>query len=96
MLCKGGSKKMPYIKTEKRVKYEKILKEIVNILKNLPSDEIDGELNYIVTKILKDVYPLRYYHINKAIGVLECIKHEFYRCVAAPYEDLKKMENGDV
>jgi hypothetical protein len=53
-------------------------------------------LNYIVTKILKEVYPLRYYHINKAIGVLECIKQEFYRCIAAPYEDLKKMENGDV
>jgi hypothetical protein len=49
-----------------------------------------------VTKMLKEIYPLRYYHINKAIGVLECIKLEFYRRVAAPYEDVKIKESGDV
>jgi Domain of unknown function (DUF6899) len=87
---------LPYIKTEKRVKYEKALYELVNILKSLPPEEVDGELNYVVTKILKGVYPLRYYHINKAIGVLECIKLEFYRRVAAPYEDAKIEESGDV
>ncbi len=87
---------MPYIKTEKRVKYEKTLHELVNILKSLPPEEVDGELNYVVTKILKGVYPLRYYHINKAIGALECIKLEFYRRVAAPYEDTKIEESGDV
>ena len=87
---------MPYIKTEKRVKYEKALHELVNILKSLPPEEVDGELNYVVTKILKGVYPLKYYHLNKAIGVLECIKLEFYRRVAAPYEDVKIKESGDV
>ncbi len=87
---------MPYIKTEKRKKYEKTLQELVGILKSLPPEEVDGELNYVVTKILKGVYPLRYYHINKAIGVLECIKLEFYRRVAAPYEDTKIEESGDV
>ena len=87
---------MPYIKTEKRVKYDKALHELVGILKSLPPEEVDGELNYVVTKILKGVYPLRYFHINKAVGVLECIKLEFYRRVAAPYEDLKIKESGDV
>lgn len=87
---------MPYIKSEKRKKYEKVLRELVDILKTLPPEEVDGELNYVVTKILKEVYPLRYFHINKAIGVLECIKLEFYRRVAAPYEDLKIKESGDV
>jgi hypothetical protein len=87
---------LPYIKAEKRVKYEKALQELVDILKSLPPEEVDGELNYVVTKILKGVYPLRYYHINKAIGVLECIKLEFYRRVAAPYEDTKIEESGDV
>ena len=87
---------MPYIKTEKRVKYEKALNELVGILKSLPLEEVDGELNYVVTKILKGVYPLKYYHLNKAIGVLECIKLEFYRRVAAPYEDVKIKESGDV
>ncbi len=87
---------MPYIKSEKRKKYEKIIQELVSILKSLPPEEVDGDLNYVVTKLLKEVYPLRYYHINKAVGVLECIKLEFYRRVAAPYEDLKIKESGDV
>jgi hypothetical protein len=87
---------LPYIKTEKRVKYDKALHELVSILKSLPPEEVDGELNYVVTKILKGVYPLKYYHLNKAIGVLECIKLEFYRRVAAPYEDTKIEESGDV
>lgn len=87
---------MPYIKPENRKKYDTVLKELVSILKTLPPEEVDGELNYVVTKILKGVYPLRYYHINKAIGVLECAKLEFYRRVAAPYEDIKIKESGDV
>ncbi|HUW48543.1 MAG TPA: hypothetical protein VMW36_07365 [Patescibacteria group bacterium] len=87
---------MPYIKSENRKKYDKVLRELVDTLKRLPPEEVDGELNYVVTKILKDIYPLRYFHINKAVGVLECIKLEFYRRVAAPYEDLKIKESGDV
>ena len=57
---------------------------------------MDGELNYVLTKILKQIYPLQYFHINKAIGVLECVKLEFYRRVAAPYEEEKMKESGDV
>lgn len=87
---------MPYIKSENRVKYEKILEELTNILKSLPAEELDGELNYVVTKLLKEVYPLRYFHINRAVGMLECAKQEFYRRVAVPYEDRKIKESGDV
>ena len=87
---------LPYVKPENRVKYEKALDELIGILKSLPVEEVDGELNYVVTKILKQIYPLRYFHINKAIGVLECAKLEFYRRVAAPYEDKKMKESGDV
>ena len=87
---------MPYIKAGNRKKYEKLLEPLVMILKTLPPEEIDGELNYVVTKILKEIYPLRYFHINKAVGVLECIKLEYYRRVAASYEDKKIEEAGDV
>ena len=87
---------MPYIKPERREKYEEALEELIGILKSLPVEEVDGELNYVVTRIVKEVYPLRYFHLNKAIGVLECIKQEFYRRVAAPYEDEKIRESGDV
>jgi hypothetical protein len=37
-----------------------------------------------------------YANINEVIGVLECAKLEIYRRVAAPYEDEKIDQNGDV
>ena len=87
---------MPYIKMEDRPKYEKTLTELIGILKEQPVDQIDGNLNYLITRILKEAYPLRYFNINRAIGVLECCKLEYYRRVAAPYEDTKIEQNGDV
>ncbi len=87
---------MPYIKAAKRSKYDVVLRELTDILKALPPEEIDGELNYVITRLLKEIYPLKYFHINKAIGVLECAKLEYYRRIAAPYEDLKIKDSGDV
>jgi len=87
---------MPYINQEDRPQYEELIQEITDLLKEKPVESVDGHLNYIVTRIIKEVYPLRYYHINRAMGVLECVKQEFYRRVAAPYEDTKIEQNGDV
>jgi len=56
-----------------------------------------GELNYAITSILHGhihEHGLCYSNLNKVIGVLECAKQEFYRIVAAPYENLKRKENG--
>ena len=41
-------------------------------------------------------YGKNYTNINEVIGVLECAKLELYRRVAAPYEDEKIEQNGDV
>jgi len=87
---------MPYIKMEDRGKYDKTLGELIGTLKSLPVERIDGELNYVITRILKESYPLRYFNLNRAMGVLECAKLEFYRRVVAPYEDIKIKESGDV
>jgi hypothetical protein len=92
----GLGEPMPYIKMEDRPKYEKSLSDLINLLKEQPVDSMDGELNYIITRILKEAYPLRYFNINRAMGVLECCKLEYYRRVAAPYEDTKIEQNGDV
>ena len=58
-----------------------------------------GELNYLITRLL-DQYLYgkgkSYATLNEAIGVLECAKLELYRRIAAPYEDEKIKENGDV
>lgn len=87
---------MPYITQEDRPQYDTVLGELIGLLKEKPPESVDGHLNYVVTRVIKEVYPLRYYHVNKAMGVLECIQHEFYRRVAAPYEDTKIEQNGDV
>lgn len=57
-----------------------------------------GELNYCLTRQI-DLYlgdRPNYRLINEVIGVLECAKMELYRRIAAPYEDKKIIENGDV
>lgn len=57
-----------------------------------------GELNYAITTLIKQYLSLgvNYAAINEVIGVLECAKLELYRRIAAPYEDGKCKENGDV
>ena len=39
---------------------------------------------------------MKYFHLNRALGVLTAIKEEYYRVVVAPYEDVKIKENGEV
>jgi hypothetical protein len=80
---------MPYITQERR-------KAILAGAK--PQDP--GELNFAIT-VLVDVYledkgEIRYAHLNEVVGAIDCAKLELYRRVAAPYEDEKIAENGDV
>ena len=71
--------------------------------------ETPGELNYIITEIVLGYLqlgvdavepignlPLNYTHLNEVVGALECAKFEAYRRLAAPYEDTKRNENGEV
>ena len=58
-----------------------------------------GELNYMSSSLIDEYlheYGKNYTNINEVIGVLECAKLELYRRVAAPYEDEKIEQNGDV
>ena len=88
---------MPYILKKDRIQYSEAIINLVDILKKTPEADRDGHINYVVTVLLKNLYdPPKYLRYNKAIGVLECIKLEFYRRIVAPYEDKKIKENGDV
>ncbi|EKD64452.1 MAG: hypothetical protein ACD_50C00386G0001 [uncultured bacterium] len=87
---------MPYIKQKQRPAIDKLINPLINHLKSLPLEEQDGALNYAVTKIIKNLYPQKYFHLNRALGVLTAIKDEFYRRVIGSYEDTKITENGDV
>lgn len=87
---------MPYIKPEDRPEIDKIVTSLIEHLSKLPVEEQDGALNYAVTKVVKNVYPKKYFHLNRALGVLTAIREEFYRTVIGPYEDTKIKENGEV
>ena len=58
-----------------------------------------GELNWAITDTVDNYLKengLSYKTINDIVGALECAKIEFYRRIAAKYEDTKKVLNGDV
>lgn len=80
---------MPYIKPEDRLHILADEKQISN----------PGELNYFISTLINSYINDKgksYSTINEVIGVLECAKLELYRRIAAPYEDIKIQENGDV
>lgn len=87
---------MPYIKQEERKKFDWVIENLVAFLNEKPEDAV-GNLNYVFTVVLKRLSKdLRYKKANELMGVLECVKQEYYRRVVAPYEDKKIEDNGDV
>jgi hypothetical protein len=84
---------MPYIKREDREFSDPYSREFAR-----GDIATAGQLNYAITMLIKEALgpTPNYDAINSVVGVLECAKQEVYRRVAAPYEDKKKKENGDV
>lgn len=77
----------------------------------IPSDDRDeldfdvrtprggGELNYKIATVVDryvEARGLSYATISDVVAALEGVKAEFYRKVAAPYEDRKALSNGEV
>lgn len=85
---------MPYILPEDRARLDNAIDQLAILIK---PDQRAGELNYTINRLmLKLVGEAKYKDINELIGALECAKIEFYRRKAAPYEDKKAVENGDL
>ena len=78
---------MPYILQERRA----ALRTHAN-----PSNA--GELNYILTLVIKEyfVQHSNYQGINDIVGALSACASEFYRRIVIPYENEKIKTNGDV
>ncbi|NGZ94964.1 MAG: hypothetical protein CV089_02315 [Nitrospira sp. WS110] len=87
---------MPYISQGQREPFDIKGLEIYTL-----TDKIGGpgELNYVITRILTQFAANRgesYSTYNEIIGVLECVKQEFYRRAVVPFEEGKLKQNGDV
>ncbi len=92
---------MPYIKQSQRENLNPAIDELVNRVRvtcEQDKDQPDGMLNYAMTSLLLGTVAKdkRYFNLERAVGCLECCKLELYRRVAAPYENVKAKENGDV
>ena len=88
---------MPYIKTEDRLPFCRA----INLLQKITQDRglSNGELNYLITQLgmlYLGAHGTTYNTISDVVKAMECAKLEFYRRIAAPYEDSKAEDNGDV
>ena len=83
---------MPYIVPINRDRLDPLIGKLVIAIGNV------GELNYVLTKLAASTCDVikTYRNIADAVAVLECAKLELYRRLAAPYEDRKIAENGDI
>jgi hypothetical protein len=96
---------MPYIKEEERLELDLAIEYMIKAIKenktslNNPHNFANflGRINYCFSRVIAGVMgTVSYSKIAMATGVLENIKQEFYRRIAAPYEDQKILENGDI
>lgn len=95
---------MPYINQEDRKRLDP---HIEKLAAELDPKSAPGELNYVIFRIIWIIWHGRsganlpknkpsYTLANAMMGVLECVKSEFYRRCVIWYEDKKLLENGDI
>ena len=102
---------MPYIPKHQRAFLDPLIDALarkIAVGKNAARKGFAGFVNYAVTRLLLKLLGVTdlswrpphgtydYDKINEAIGVLECCKLELYRRLAAPYENEKIADNGEV
>lgn len=82
---------MPYIESKKdRERLDEIVESIARGVR------FNGELNYVLFALCKRYITPSYSNYKNYLGELsECIA-EIRRSLLGPYEDMKKIQNGDV
>ena len=86
---------MPYISRKDRMKLDPKVEDLSKAISSL-GPKILGNLNYVITQLVRQTNPSSYSDYASLVGMLETMKLEFYRRATAPYEDKKIEENGDV
>lgn len=88
---------MPYINPDDREHFDNAINLLCNRLGQRGWNV--GDLNYVFTRILKRGVANMgrcYATLNALMGVLECVKQEFYRRDVVSYEEKKIEMHGDV
>ena len=89
---------MPYIKKENRKSLNKHIYHLLEILQQLPEEDMAGHLNYCFSKLVFDLFDARpsYGRANALNGVFVSAQQEFSRRKIVPYEIQKIYDNGDI
>ena len=97
---------MPYIKPEARHALDATIRDLAEKIADLARAEPEetafaGLLNYACTSLAMQIVArrfgrIRYGTIATLTGVFRNVGDEFYRRVAAPYEDEQIVKNGDL
>jgi hypothetical protein len=97
---------MPYVKPEARQALDASIRDLAEKIAGLAGAQPEemafaGLLNYACTSLAMQVVArrfgrIRYGTIAALTGVFHNVADEFYRRVAAPYEDEQILKNGDV
>ena len=97
---------MPYIKAPLRQKIDPLIDQLASgIIAQVQQGEdpgaFAGALNYACTRLALQIVrrqcgQMRYWLIAMLTGVFKNISDEFYRRLAAPYEDKQMARSGDV
>jgi hypothetical protein len=87
---------MPYIAEERRADLDPHISEVISVLRKLGWSE--GDLNYTISRLVGAAFEedTQYHTIARVTGVLKNVADEFYRRIAAPYEEQGIVTNGDV
>jgi len=86
---------MPYITKEDRTVIDHLIGKDF-------SPQNGGELQYAIAELIQRYYKNscdnkpRYKHMEMMMGALSGAAMEHYRCVVAPYEEMKIKDNGAV
>lgn len=88
---------MPYIKLKDRRRFNKKIDGLVAEL-TTNQELVVGEVNYVISLLIWKLFQKKpsYTLGNNLVGVLECVKTEFYRRLIGPLEDEKIKQNGDI
>jgi len=93
---------MPYIPQDERPGIDELVDPLADLLNAAGgNDAMVGRLNYTVSRLAWRLCghgggERRYARMNAVGGALAMASQEFYRRIAAPYEDEKIAQAGDV
>lgn len=97
---------MPYIEPKSRAQFDPLIDQLAErIVAEAKAAGHEaafaGLLNYTCTRLALQIVrmqfgKMRYWLIALVTGAFQNISEEFYRRVAAPYEDAQMKKNGDV